>query len=63
MRAIAGEGDLATLMAPDESLARERSSLSKRIADLKKADALIERRRGTTACPGSLISPSQKGSA
>jgi len=42
MRAIAGEGDLATLMAPDESLARERSSLSKRIADLKKADALIE---------------------
>eukprot|EP00966_Prymnesium_polylepis_P334032 7389439-Prymnesium_polylepis.1 len=34
--------DMTALMAPDDSLGRERSSLSRRITDLKEADRLLK---------------------
>ena len=45
-------GDMINLMAPDDKLGRERSSLSKRISDLKEADRLIKEAEGTIDLTG-----------
>ena len=52
MRAIEEAGEVKLLMAPHESVARERVSLSQRIDDLKKADGLITQAQSQSAVMG-----------
>ena len=52
MRAIEEVGEVKLLMAPHESVARERISLSQRIDDLKKADGLIMQAQSQSAVMG-----------